>query len=350
MKTIAVHSTVSAVLATAISLTSAGAVSAAAPADAGVIPVTVENFVRAESDLYFGAIVKDGGFGKFHHNRDVVDVQHQTVVRLNRDTLYSAAVFDLDGGPVTITLPNPGKRFMAMQVINEDHYTPMVIYKPGTHTFTRANVGTRYVAAAIRTLVDPNDPADVKQAHALQDAIRVTQKSPGKFEVPKWDPVSQKKLRDALVTLADTLPNTNRMFGTKDKVDPVRRLIGAASAWGGNPDKDATYLNVFPEKNDGTTVHKIAIRKVPVDGFWSISVYNAKGYYEPNPFGAYTVNSITGKTSADGSITVQFGGCDGKLPNCIPIVAGWNYMVRLYRPHQEILNGSWKFPAAMPVN
>jgi hypothetical protein len=344
MKTIVIHPTASAALAAAISLACVGAASAAE-----VVPVTVENFVRAESDLYFGAIVKDGGFGKFHHNRDVADVRHQTVVRLNRDTLYSAAVFDLDAGPVTVTLPNPGRRFMAMQVINEDQYTPMVIYKPGAHTLTRANVGTRYVAAAIRTLVNPADPADVKEAHALQDAIKVTQKSPGDFKVPNWDPVSQKKVRDALVTLADTLPNTNRMFGTKDKVDPVRRLIGAASAWGGNPDRDATYLNVLPQKNDGTTAHRVTVKQVPVDGFWSISVYNPKGYYEPNPHNAYTVNSITGRKGADGSITVQFGGCDGKAQNCIPIVAGWNYMVRLYRPRQEILDGSWKFPAATPV-
>ena len=49
-------------------------------------------------------------------------------------------------------------------------------------------------------------------------------------------------------------------------------------------------------------------------------------------------------------LAIQFGGCDGKLTNCLPIVAGWNYMVRLYRPHQEILNGTWKFPAAVPVN
>ena len=43
---------------------------------------------------------------------------------MNRDTLYSAAVFDLDAGPVTITLPDAGKRFMSMQVIDEDQYTP----------------------------------------------------------------------------------------------------------------------------------------------------------------------------------------------------------------------------------
>jgi hypothetical protein len=46
------------------------------------------------------------------------------------------------------------------------------------------------------------------------------------------------------------------------------------------------------------------------------------------------------------SITVQFGGCDGKIPNCLPIMPGWNYTVRLYRPRPEILNGTWKFPEA----
>ncbi|MGA8435601.1 MAG: carboxylesterase, partial [Methyloceanibacter sp.] len=51
-----------------------------------------------------------------------------------------------------------------------------------------------------------------------------------------------------------------------------------------------------------------------------------------------------------GSIAVQFGGCDGKIPNCLPTVLGWNYMVRLYRPRAEILNGAWKFPEAQPMN
>ena len=49
-----------------------------------------------------------------------------------------------------------------------------------------------------------------------------------------------------------------------------------------------------------------------------------------------------------GSVPVQFGGCGGVTPNCIPIVKGWNYMVRLYRPGAEILNGRWKLPEAKP--
>jgi len=42
------------------------------------------------------------------------------------------------------------------------------------------------------------------------------------------------------------------------------------------------------------------------------------------------VNNITAKKNADGSIAVQFGGCDGKISNCLPTMPGWNYMVRLF--------------------
>jgi hypothetical protein len=312
---------------------------------ANTVPVTVDNFIRAESDLYFGGILKDsGGIGKFLHRREPARIDNQTVIRLNRDTLYSSAVFDLDAGPVTITMPDAGKRFMSMQVINEDHYVPEVVYGKGSYTLTRDKVGTRYVAVAIRTLVDPADPEDVKKVHALQDAIKVSQKAAGKFEAPNWDPASQKKVRDALLVLGSTVPDFKKAFGTKAEVDPIRHLIGTAAAWGGNPDKDATYLNITPAKNDGTTVYKLNVRDVPVSGFWSVSVYNAEGYYEKNPYDAYTLNNLTAKRSDDGSIAIQFGGCDGKVPNCLPVVKGWNYTVRLYRPRAEILSGKWKFP------
>lgn len=89
---------------------------------------------------------------------------------------------------------------------------------------------------------------------------------------------------------------------------------------------------------------------VPVDGFWSITVYNAKGYLEPNQYDAYSVNNITTAKNADGSVAVQFGGCDGKIPNCLPSRPGWNYTVRLYRPRAAALSGKWKFPEARPVN
>lgn len=319
------------------------------PIIANPVLVTPDNFARAETDLYFSNVVKNGGFGKFDHTRELAPLDKQSVIRLNRDTLYSAAVFDLDAGPVTVTMPDGGNRFMSLQVIDQDQYTPLVHYGAGTVTLRREEIGTRYVVAAVRTLVNPADPKDVKKAHQLQDGIRATQAHRGTFEIPHWDQASQNKVREALLVLASTLPDTNRMYGTKDEVDPVRFVIGAAQGWGANPPKEALYLNVVPKQNDGATIHKLTVKDVPVDGFWSITVYNAQGYFEPNAYNAYSINNITGTKQSDGSIQVQFGGCDGKTPNCLPIMNGWNYMVRLYRPRASVLGGDWTFPEAAPA-
>jgi hypothetical protein len=314
------------------------------------VPVSVDNFARAESDNYIAVNAAEAGIGKLAHRREPASIEHQTVIRLNRDTLYSFGVFDLVAGPVTVTLPDAGKRFMSLQIINEDHYVPFVAYDHAPHTLTQENVGTRYVLVAVRTLVDPNDPKDLDEVHKLQDAIEVSQAAPGKLELPNWDQASLKEVRDALLVLAKHTDGFQHAFGTKTEVDPIKHLIGTAAGWGGNPDKDATYLGAAVPKNDGTTIYKLHVGQVPVDAFWSVSVYDAAGYFEKNPYGAYSLNDITAKKDPDGAITIQFGGCDGKIPNCLPIMRGWNYTVRLYRPRPEILNGTWKFPSPEPVS
>ncbi|BBX23835.1 hypothetical protein MTER_32460 [Mycolicibacter terrae] len=317
----------------------------------GMVLVSPDNFVRAVTDQEFTNVVNENGFGRFFHQRDVTPIDRQLVVRSNRDTLYSAAVFDLQTAPVTITLPDPGQRYMSAQVINQDEYVTDMFYGSGEHTLDRQRVGTRYVMVAVRILADPNDPADLAAARRLQDQITVTQQDSGSFEVPRWDPVSQKKVSDALLVLAETVPDTRGMFGSLADTDPVRHLIGAAAAWGGNPETDALYLNVTPARNDGNTVYRVTVKDVPVKAFWSVSVYNKNGYFTENPQQAYSVNDITAEKAQDGSVTVQFGGCSANMvnaTNCLPITPGWNYLVRLYQPQQEILSGKWVFPAAQP--
>jgi len=73
------------------------------------VPVTVSNFVRAETDYYFGKTVKQDGFGKLSHTRQMVAIDKQDVVRMNRDTLYSSGVFDIKASPLTIILSRRGK-------------------------------------------------------------------------------------------------------------------------------------------------------------------------------------------------------------------------------------------------
>ena len=307
--------------------------------------VTVDNFTRAETDTYFKNRVDQGCLGKFCHDRGPGPVDNQRTVRLNRDTPYSVAVFDLTS-PVTVVMPDAGKRFQSMMVINEDHYIPLISYAPGSFTLTADTMGTRYVQVLVRTFMDPNDPADMQAGHALQDQIKAIQSDPGKFEAPDWDQAQRQQLRDSLLRLGPFVPDSRGMFGAKADVDPVRHLLGTAGGWGGNAAQDALYINVNPKANDGETPHTLTVRDVPVDGFWSITVYNPKGFYEA-PENAISVNNVTAKKDADGAVTVHFGG-DPAQPNYLRIMPGWNYTVRLYRPRAEILDGKWTFPEAAP--
>jgi len=178
--------------------------------------------------------------GNFRHGRELAPIVNRGIVRPNRDTLYSFAVFDFDAGPVTVTLADAGKRFVVMQVVNEDQYIPAVFHGAGRHTLTKEGIATRYGVVVVRMMVDPANPQDVQQVHALQDALTVSQQSPGSFEIPNWDEASLKKLHAALLQLGETIFDTRRMFGAKEEqIDPVRYLVGTALVWGGFPEKDA---------------------------------------------------------------------------------------------------------------
>ena len=85
-------------------------------------------------------------------------------------------------------------------------------------------------------------------------------------------------------------------------------MLGAALGWGGLPAEAATYANVVPEKNDGKTPYTLTVTDVPVYGFWSVTLYDDKGWMPVNEYNAYSFNNVTAKKSKDWSITIHFGG------------------------------------------
>ncbi|TDF83983.1 DUF1254 domain-containing protein [Pseudomonas sp. H9] len=319
------------------------------PAEA--VTVTVDNFTRAETDRYFSLTAKRGGFGTFSHWRDLIPVDRPTVIRPNRDTLYSTAVFDMKAGPVSVTLPDAGGRFMSLVMIDEDHQVLGVHYGAGEYRLNPADVDTRYVMFGVRTLINPADPQDLQKIAALQDAIVAKQENgPGQFQVPNWDETSRAQIRQTLFALGATLPDSRGMFGKHGEVDPVRHLIGSAMAWGGNPEKDAYYQVVTPPHNDGKTAYQLKVADVPKGAFWSVSVYDAQGQFRKNPQGAYALNNLNAQKAEDGSVSVRFGDCKPGVANCLPIMPGWNYMVRFYQPAKAVLDGTWKLPEAQPAS
>ncbi|MGP4030816.1 DUF1254 domain-containing protein [Pseudarthrobacter sp. 1C304] len=311
------------------------------------IPVTVETFVRAESNRMMAALMAGaGGINRWHHIRVPTPLDQQTVVRMNRDTLYSFAVVDLAGG-ATVTMPDGNGRYVSLAVIDQDHFINRVIHSPGDHKLMPADFGTRYVLLVMRVLADPDDPMDVAEANAIQDGLEVTAGSAEPLIFPDYDKESFNTVRDALTDLGRTLSGTERMFGSRETVDPVRHLIGTAVGWGGLPEQETFYEIVEPGLPVGQ--YRIVVRDVPVDAFWSISLYNADGFFEESAAGLCSVNQLTARKEPDGSVIVHLGACSDGRSNCLRLMDGWNYTVRLYQPRPEVLDGTWTFPPVEPA-
>ena len=194
--------------------------------------VNVENFARAETAAQFDRVVANaGGVNRFFHLRGPAPLDKQTVIRMNRDTIYSAALVDISKG-ATLIVPDAGDRYMSIMVVNEDHYLNKVIHEPGEHEQTVEEFGTPYVALAVRTLVDPSDPADIRKANALQDQLKIKAASAEAYTHPDYDQASYKITYEALLVLGRGMADAGATLGRKEDVDPVRHLLGTAWGWG----------------------------------------------------------------------------------------------------------------------
>jgi hypothetical protein len=332
------------IITSSIAVFAATILSSTVLADESKEPVNVSNFVRAESDHMIRSNMKGANlrFDKFTHLREPTTVDNQSVIRMNQDTLYSVIILDLSK-PVKITLPEVDGRYMSLLSVSQDHYM-IAESKPGTYELTKDTVGTRFSMVTVRTFYDAGDPDDLAKAHAAQDKITVSGGGKGPFEAPNWDTDQLKVARKALSDLSTLGFDSSYAFGSKEEVRPIDHLVGTAAGWGGMPRTAAFYLVDSVDENDGKTPHEVTVKDVPVDAFWSITVYNADGYFEKNDLGRNSFNNSSARPNEDGSYTIHFGG-DPESTNYLPITEGWNYAIRMYQPRKEILDGAWTFPS-----
>lgn len=293
-----------------------------------------------------GGLQMSGGVNRWLHIRVPTPIDSQTVIRMNRDTLYSSAFVDISEG-ATLTLPDAAGRYMTLMVVNEDHYVNGVFHDPGTYELTVDEFDTPFVGLVLRTLVDPSDPEDVAAVNALQDAVTVDAAAAGPYEHPDYEEQSRKATFDALIALSHGLPNAEAMFGRKEDVDPVRHLVGTASGWGGLPESEAYYDGDLEPRPVGRFV--LTLKDVPVDGFWSMTIYNRDGFLEENPYESYSINNLTAVADEDGSVTINLAPDGDGLVNHLYVMDGWNYALRLYRPRPSVLDGTWSPPKPQSV-
>src|SRR5262249_7472372 len=91
----------------------------------------------------------------------------------------------------------------------------------------------------------------------------------------------------------------------------------------------------------------------PVNGFWSLTLYNEHHFFNPNELKRYSVGTKnkTLKTNPDGSLTIYVqADPPAQRDNWLPAPKGdFSLYVRAYWPKAAVLDGSWTPPAVMKV-
>jgi len=335
-------------LITTLVITASAIAKTAEDAKAQLVSVDAFNYVRAKTAIQFDKyLARAGGeLNTFAHSRNVVGIEVKSSKRLNRDTLYSVAIVDISQG-ATLEMPDAGDRYMSVQVVNQDGFTNAVFHGGGSHTLSMAEFDTHYVWLLVRTLVFASIEGDVAAANALQDQMQIDSASSKAYTHANYDPKSFADTTELLLELGKGIKDNSKAAGSKDQVDPIKQLLATAYGFGTLPETESLLINVEPNL-PSDKAYSLTVKDVPVDGFWSLAVYNKDGYYEKNDYGAYGYSDRTATKNDDGSTTLHFGG-DPESVNYTPITEGWNYVVRLYRPRAELLNGSWTFPQVTEI-
>jgi hypothetical protein len=317
-----------------------------------VTPVTKLNYAKAETEVilsdYVAKIAKgtcSAGVGEFLHLKGAMDPKDRTILRPNFDTLYSFSVLDLDS-PATVVLPETD-RYQILEIVNEDHWIPIVSTQPGRYELTKESVGSRYAFAFVRTQVNMQDPSDLQKAGKIQDQIGLEQAAMGEFvSKNKYDMDEILSLRaDYNKRMAPEGVTSEMAMGKKGEISDEMRNFGVAVGWGGLPKEGAVYP--FPKAVNSTDPHTLTLKDVPNDprAFWSVTVYDKDGFSIGEKF---NVNSAFAKKNDQGEYVIHFGG-DKSQDNYLDIYPGWNVALRIYSPTEAYFNGSWTPPQFEPA-
>ncbi|MBF6183473.1 DUF1254 domain-containing protein [Nocardia otitidiscaviarum] len=135
------------------------------------------------------------------------------------------------------------------------------------------------------------------------------------------------------------------------------RAVVAYAGLGANLPQDAIYpatrvdaSNTQLTSEHSYVLHFDASQLPPVQGFWSLTMYDEQGFFVDNPDNRYAVRGERLTKNPDGSVDIYIQrenpGAD-KESNWLPTPADgdFNMLLRLYWPDQAIIDGSWNPPA-----
>ncbi len=144
--------------------------------------------------------------------------------------------------------------------------------------------------------------------------------------------------------------------------DYTARAVVAYAGLGANLPQDALYpgtsVDDRGEQLDSANTYVLSFpadEVPPVQAFWSLTMYDERGFLVANPANRFAVRGETHATAPDGTVDIyiqrESPGLEREA-NWLPAPADgpFNLMLRAYWPDEAIIEGSWNPPAVTRTN
>lgn len=296
----------------------------------GPIIVDRSNYQEAEVARNFTKWAANGANNKLMHMTTVTPSGPAPTVRMNRDTLYSAAILDTSTGNASISLPDVDL-YQSILMVDTDGYARGFILEPGTHMVA---TDTKFVWVLVRTGLEKG----IEEARRVQALVTVQGMGDGKYSAPEYDEESLASLTRILIDEAITEDDGDLYYGNfPGQVDETRRLRSTASGFGG---MNGTNMYKFVEAVENNVCMQSTFSNPNAEEFFSFTLYDTDGYLMD---GNTIINSRDMTANEDGTYTVSIN-CGDEAINNISAATDIDtigYAWRVYGASEEVENRTW---------
>ncbi|WP_119009119.1 DUF1254 domain-containing protein [Vibrio superstes] len=294
--------------------------------------VNWDNYVVAETDWNFLQVAEEVGVNTWVHNAPV-SKENQTVIRSNRDVVYSLAVVDVSKGATFSVTDKNNDEFQIIHIIDENHLTHKVVRRGETVTITPEDLsGGNHVYLLSRT----KDNGDVEDVKRRQQLLSFSANSNTPYNAKGYEEQNvldyRLKLIDNVMKGEATVEGAKGFGITRNDVTDHDYRYVSAFGWGGLMPDTAQYLEAITGQGD-TQCQEWRVDKPNLNqelgGYWSITTYGSNGWIAKDNF--YMAGEDM-RDNGDGTASVFFN-CGGDLAQySLDVEENWAAIIRFYEP------------------
>ncbi|MCK5666026.1 MAG: DUF1214 domain-containing protein [Thiotrichaceae bacterium] len=300
------------------------------------IPVTEKNYTDAEAEFNFLKWKKKDAMNKLFHLTQLTPAGVMPTIRMNRDTLYSAALVDATNG-FTVHMPDQGI-FASVLVLDQKGYAQDYIWRRGTHKVTIDTKNGDFVWILFRIGLEEG----IEKALEAQKTVAISDMGSKVWTPKNYDLNQYQALHDKYMLEAIDSGMFLQYGYDASRIDNRTKRLSDAAGWGG---MDFGINNYQISKNmSGDNCYSTTFEDPLVDEFWSITLYDADGWLLPVNE-KNVLNSREAVANKDGTYTVRFNCGKDAVNNLQTKEKVFGFAWRTYGSSYKVKAGQWN-----PIN